>query len=137
MPAATVLHPARFLRRFVDANSRLSARVHRRADAAFYARYDDEVVAAIRRLAPGAVVVDIGGGCDTAFAGRLDRDQDVRIVAVDISAEELAANTAADETRVGDVTKRIPFADGEVSCREPCSSTCRTSRRRRVRWPAC
>ncbi len=33
---------------------------------------------------------------------------------MDISPEELAANTTADETRVADVTQHIPFADAQV-----------------------
>jgi SAM-dependent methyltransferase len=102
------------LRRFLDANSRLSARLDKRRDLALFVQYDAEVAAAVRALAPGALVVDLGGGRECSFAHHLSPEQDVRIVAVDISAEELAANTTAHETRVADVAHSLPFADGEV-----------------------
>ena len=102
------------VRRFLDANRRLSARMDRREDAALYARYDDEVAHALSVLPPGALVVDVGGGRTCSFADRIPDDADVTIVAVDISAEELAANQTADETRVADVSRHIPFGDAEV-----------------------
>lgn len=102
------------LRRFVDANRRLSERLDSREDAALYRRYDADVAACIAGLPSGATVVDIGGGRHCSFASQLDADRDFRLIAVDISPEELASNTSADETRVGDVSKHLPFADGEV-----------------------
>jgi SAM-dependent methyltransferase len=72
------------------------------------------VATAIDALPSGATVVDVGGGRNCSFAKNLNDDRDFRVVAVDISPEELAANTSADETRVGDVSERLPFLDGEV-----------------------
>ena len=65
-------------------------------------------------LPSGAVVVDVGGGRHCSFAHQLRPDREAHVVAVDISPEELAANTSVDETRVADVVEQLPFADGEV-----------------------
>jgi SAM-dependent methyltransferase len=103
------------LRSFLDASSRLSARFdRRRKDVQLYARYEADVLAAVRALPDGALVVDLGGGRECSFARQIRPSQDVRIVAVDISPAELAANTSVRETRVADVTKALPFVDGEV-----------------------
>lgn len=102
------------LRRFLDANSRLSARLDRRKDAQLFARYDADVAAAIGALPKGSLIVDLGGGRDCSFARHVSPADDLQIVAVDISELELAANSTANETRVADVTKGLPFSDGEV-----------------------
>jgi ubiquinone/menaquinone biosynthesis C-methylase UbiE len=102
------------LRRFLDANSRVSARFDQRKDLQLFARYDADVALAIRELPAGALVVDLGGGRECSFAQHVSPEQDVRIIAVDISEEELAANTSVDETRLADVAVELPFADGEV-----------------------
>ena len=102
------------LQRFLLANRRLSARFDRRDDVALYARYDADVGEALRALPAGALVADVGGGRTCSFAGQLPSDHSLTIVAVDVSAEELAANTTADRTMVADVSRRIPFADREV-----------------------
>jgi len=104
---------SRLLRRFLDANTRLSARVDRRKDAELYARYDAEVAAVIEQLPAGALVVDLGGGRECSFASHLSTNG-VRVVAVDVSADELARNTSVDETRVGDAARHLPFHDAEV-----------------------
>ncbi len=59
-------------------------------------------------------MVDVGGGRHCSFVDQLDADRDFHLVAVDLSPDELLVNTSADETRVGDVAERLPFADGEV-----------------------
>jgi SAM-dependent methyltransferase len=102
------------LRRFLDANSRLSARFDQRKDVQLYERYDADVAAAIRALPPGSLVVDLGGGRECSFARHVDRGQDLRVVAVDVSERELAENRDVHETRVADVAKELPFADHEV-----------------------
>ncbi len=102
------------LRRFLEANRRLSARLDKRLDLALYRRYDDDVAAALAELPPNAVVVDVGGGRQCSFAEHLPAHRRFKVVSVDISAEELAANTTADERRVGDVCRRLPLADNEV-----------------------
>lgn len=102
------------LRCFLRANTRLSAHFDRRGDAALYGRYDDDVAVAVSSMPDGGVVADIGGGRTCSFAERLPPDKGVRIVAVDVSADELDANTTAHETRVADVSRHIPFRDGEI-----------------------
>lgn len=102
------------LHRFLRVNSRLSARLDKRRDLALYARYDAEVVAAARALPSRAVVADLGGGARCSFADGLDEEARPRLVAVDVSADELARNTDVDEVRVADVAQGLAFADGEV-----------------------
>lgn len=79
-----------------------------------YARYDDEVADALSALPTGGLVVDVGGGRTCSFADRIPAAADITIVAVDISAQELAANETAHDTRVADVSRHIPFGDAEV-----------------------
>lgn len=102
------------LQRFLQANSRLSAHLDRRKDVALYARYDESVASALSSIPGRGLVADIGGGRTCSFADRLNGSHDIRIVAVDVSADELAANHTAHETRVADVSCHIPFADSEV-----------------------
>ena len=63
---------------------------------------------------PSQIVVDAGGGGKCWFATYRDPAAAARIIAVDIDAEEMAANTDVDEKRVADVSKHLPFKDGEV-----------------------
>lgn len=102
------------LQRFMKANRRFSARFDRREDAALYARYDDDVGQALCALPDQGIVVDVGGGRTCSFADRLPANHALTVVAVDVSAEELAANNTVDRTFVADVSKDLPFADGEV-----------------------
>ena len=105
------------LRRFLALNRRLSDRWSSRVESAqrFYQAYELRVADAARALPPGSAVVDLGGGRSCAFADAVDRSSGTRIIAVDISQTELAANTDVDEARVADVAQGLPFADGEVS----------------------
>lgn len=107
----------RLLHRFLELNRRLSRRWSSRVESAgrFYRAYDDRVADAARALAPGSAIVDLGGGRRCPFAHVVDRSNGTRIIAVDISRDELAANEDADEVRVADVAEGLPFADGEVS----------------------
>jgi SAM-dependent methyltransferase len=79
-----------------------------------YARYDRDVAQALRSLPPGAIVADVGGGRTCSFALQLPADHSLVIVGVDVSAEELAANTTVDRVLVADVSRDIPFDDGEI-----------------------
>lgn len=102
------------LRRFVNANTRLSSRFDARKDVALYQRYDQYVAEAIRALRSGSTVIDVGGGRTCSFAGELQNGKNLCVVAVDVSPTELAANTTADATFVADVANRLPFADAEA-----------------------
>jgi SAM-dependent methyltransferase len=100
---------------FITANKRIARRLKpylSPSDVEIHHRYD-ELVADHARKAPTPLIVDVGGGKHCSFAHLLDR-RAVRIVGVDVSADELAHNVDVDETRVADVTKEMPFAAGEV-----------------------
>ena len=103
------------LRIFFDANRRLSTAVadlwpHQRES--LEARYNVVAAEAVRRR-PGQLVVDVGGGKALRYA-ELITPGEAHIVAVDISEEELRGNDQVNETRVADVTDRLPFEAGEV-----------------------
>lgn len=102
--------------RFMLANKALARKVEKRLPNA---RVDlgsehEQVVARYMNARTGAVVADIGGGRSSRFARLRTSQSTARIVAVDVSAEELELNTDADEKRVADATRKLPFADQEV-----------------------
>jgi SAM-dependent methyltransferase len=67
------------------------------------------------RMRAGGVFVDIGGGRRCSYARLRPAAGNVKVVAVDVSAEAMLGNTDADETRVADVVRDgLPFGDGEV-----------------------
>lgn len=78
-----------------------------------YSHYPEEVR---RNLADNISVLDIGGGKLCEFAPELAGFTGIKIIALDISAEELALNNDADEKIVFDITsgKRVPLEDGSV-----------------------
>ncbi len=63
---------------------------------------------------PKQLVVDVGGGKYCPFAKRRDPSMKARIVAVDISEEEMRDNQDVDEKRVANITQCLPFGTGEV-----------------------
>lgn len=102
----------------IDANVRLSVRLDRRINPdhgdlhrAFLAAVRDQMA----RLPEGSVVADLGGGRHCEYVDCLPAEHSLHLVAVDISADELAANTDVAECRVANVAEELPFADGEVS----------------------
>jgi ubiquinone/menaquinone biosynthesis C-methylase UbiE len=102
---------------FLRLNRRLSAAVQARLQdpaSNLYRRYDEVVARSVPR-SPDAVVVDVGAGRGCSFVHRLPaRASRARVVAVDVSPEELAANRDVDETRVADIAHGLPFEDGQV-----------------------
>ncbi len=60
------------------------------------------------------MAADVGGGRTCSYAHLLPAER-ARLVAVDVSAEELALNEEADEMRVADITRGLPFEDGELA----------------------
>jgi SAM-dependent methyltransferase len=84
------------------------------AKSNFLKEYEEAVAGYMNALQPPAIVVDVGGGRKCDFAGYRDTASGVRIIAVDISEDELAKNHDVDEKRVADVTKDLPFKTGEV-----------------------
>lgn len=73
-----------------------------------------ETVAEYMNARPGQVVVDVGGGKSCSFADRRRPELGTKIIAVDVSAEELAVNEDADEKHVADVTGGLPLGDEEA-----------------------
>jgi SAM-dependent methyltransferase len=91
-----------------------AARWNFASDKPLWEEYDRQVHEAIGNLADSSIVVDLGGGRRCLYTGSVRDDQDLRMIAVDISAEELALNRDVTETRVADVVERLPFDDGSV-----------------------
>src|SRR5450432_3902051 len=97
--------------RIIEQNARLSEAIAKRFDhyhAAVGDRYPNVVGSHSR---PGSVIDDVGGGRSCAFAKQCENSV---IIAVDISADELALNRDVQDCRVGDVTKHIPVDDESV-----------------------
>lgn len=104
--------------RFFEINKAMAttfrSRFNLEDESPFWDRFDDRVADYSRKLPDKATVVDLGGGRSCRYADRIPRNRGVRIIAVDISADELAANRDVDECRTADVSRRLPFNDGEV-----------------------
>jgi ubiquinone/menaquinone biosynthesis C-methylase UbiE len=60
------------------------------------------------------VVVDIGSGKQCHFAKHRNPLMGTKIIAVDVSEEEMESNHAVDEKRVANATKSLPFEPNEV-----------------------
>jgi SAM-dependent methyltransferase len=102
------------IQRFFDLNRKASHALERRlphASPTAWDVYQEDVEAAVRGCGEG-IVVDVGGGRSCSFATVSDR---ARIIAVDVSAEELSHNHDVAETRVADAQLGLPFEDGEAA----------------------
>ena len=101
------------IRAFMEkSNRRASKAIERRLPHAktLTTVYEHTVAQAMN--ANGGLIVDIGGGRRCIFAKH--RRGDAKIVAVDISAEELAHNEDVDDRIVADATSHLPFASNSV-----------------------
>jgi SAM-dependent methyltransferase len=104
-------------RTFLQANKRVCAQLERslpQAEPDIHAVYESFVATYLSTLPAGAKVVDVGGGRKCDFAKYRSPRSGIKLIAVDISAEELEFNTDVDEMRVADVTRELPFDDEEV-----------------------
>ena len=104
------------LRAFINFNKKchsLIAKIFPNTKHSWYKHYREEVR---RNLADNISVLDIGGGKRCAFADECREHTGVKIIALDVSAEELAFNNDADEKIVFDLTscKRVPLEDESV-----------------------
>jgi ubiquinone/menaquinone biosynthesis C-methylase UbiE len=63
---------------------------------------------------PNQTVLDVGGGRSCRFARYRDPDKNIRIVALDISAEELGHNVDVDERLTGDIVEALSLGDREI-----------------------
>jgi ubiquinone/menaquinone biosynthesis C-methylase UbiE len=106
------------IREAIDANVRLSKVTERYlrvpGEGLIWRSFRTEAGALIRALPDGAVVLDLGGGRNCIYAGEVDPPGRIRLVAIDISPEELALNTHVAETRVADVAEHLPMPDAST-----------------------
>jgi ubiquinone/menaquinone biosynthesis C-methylase UbiE len=106
------------IRTVIDANVNLSKaterRLHLPSEGLLWHTFATQARAQIEALPDGAVVLDLGGGRQCIYADAVKPQGRVKIVAIDVSAEELAFNVDVDETRVADVAERLPMPDASV-----------------------
>jgi SAM-dependent methyltransferase len=106
------------LRGVVNTNVRWSRATEKRlrlpTDKTLWERFEREADALIRALPDRATVLDLGGGRRCVYAASVQPPDRVKLVAVDVSAEELAMNGDVAEKRVADVAAGIPMPDGSV-----------------------
>jgi SAM-dependent methyltransferase len=123
MPYIRRLHMV--LRTAIDTNIRLSRATSRRLKIPqgdpVWDRFNLEVDSLIRALPDGATVLDLGGGRRCTYAKAVQPPGRVRLIAVDISAEELDANTDVAETCVADVAADIPLPDASADLILSCT----------------
>jgi SAM-dependent methyltransferase len=104
--------------RLFSASTRAADALERRgwveSDQPLWRSFEAAVREALQDVPDGGTFVDLGGGRSCVWASAVPRERGVRLVAVDVSTEELSYNTAADMTHVADVAEGLPFADGEV-----------------------
>src|SRR5262249_23053467 len=104
-------------RTFLETNKRVCRVVEQslpQAQQDIHAVYVSRVAAYLATLPAGATVVDVGGGRKCDFARDRSPQSGIKLIAVDISPEELEHNKDVDETRVVDVMTGLPFVDGEA-----------------------
>jgi ubiquinone/menaquinone biosynthesis C-methylase UbiE len=103
------------MRAVIDANVKLSEATERRlrlpSEDLIWRSFEAEAGTLIRALPDEAVVLDLGGGRICAYAKDVEPPHRVRLVAIDISPEELAMNTDVAETYIADVSERLPISD--------------------------
>jgi len=100
------------IRSFVESNRRAATAIERRLLYTEPLTGDYELTVARAMNASAGLIVDIGGGRRCVFAKH--RRSAAKIVAVDISAEELSHNEDVDERIVADATTQLPFANDSV-----------------------
>lgn len=100
------------IRAFIESNRSAATAIERRLPYAEPLTEDYGLAIALAMNANAGIVVDVGGGRRCVFAKH--RRSAAKIVAVDISAEELSHNEDVDERIVADATERLPFASDSV-----------------------
>lgn len=102
----------------IDTSVKLSRATEQRlrlpSEEHVWASFEEQASAAIRALPDGAVVLDLGGGANFFYAHAIEPVGRIKVIAVDISAEELELNKDVDDTYVADVSKEIPLPDASV-----------------------
>lgn len=107
---------ATLARRFFDLNVRASSETERRlrlpTDKTLWQSFEREAQEAITGLPDGATIVDLGGGRRCVYHHALRPE--LELIAVDVSADELALNPHATETVVADVSQELPLPPASV-----------------------
>jgi SAM-dependent methyltransferase len=106
----------RMVRRYFAANRRICRKIEPYLPQAKTNMYDlyERVVAQYMNSRADQTIVDVGGGKSCPFAKYRDPAQKARIIAVDISEEELKHNTDVDEKRVANVLQSLPLGTEEA-----------------------
>jgi SAM-dependent methyltransferase len=106
------------LRQVIDLNVRWSRATEQRlqlpTDKTLWQQFERMADEIIQALPDGATVLDLGGGRRCVYAGSVRPPGRVNLVAVDISADELASNSDVSDKRVADVAAGLPLPDGSV-----------------------
>ena len=76
-----------------------------------YSYYEETV---IKHMKSNQTIVDVGGGKKSFVTEHKKQYENSKVIAVDISDDELAFNDEVDEKIVADVTKEIPISDASV-----------------------
>ena len=74
----------------------------------------DETVARYMNSRTDQTIVDVGGGKTCSFAIHRKPDMNTKIIAVDMSQEEMENNLGVDEKKVAIIDQHLPFKDNEV-----------------------
>lgn len=104
------------VRSFIRANQNFCARLERVLPTAKGHTFRQYPPAVAERIGPGNLrrIVDVGGGKTCAYAELTPEGWDGRLVAIDISPEELAYNHTVHLRLVSDVTRGLPVEDGSI-----------------------
>lgn len=105
-------------RSVIDANVRFSRATEKRlrlqTDKTLWAWFEEEANGLIRGLPDGAIALDVGGGRRCVYARSVIPPGRVRLIAVDVSTEELAHNRDVAETCLADISGDLPLESGSV-----------------------
>lgn len=104
------------LQRFFAVNKRVCERIEQHLPQA-HPDIDllyEQVVARHMNSGLDRLVVDVGGGKDCPLSQYRRPELRTRIVAVDVSEDELRSNRDVDEKRVANVVEQLPFEENEV-----------------------
>lgn len=106
------------LRSVINVNARLSditeRRLHLPNDRVLWQKFEETARELICAAPDGSVVLDLGGGRNCVYASAVQPPGRLRLVAIDISPEELALNSDVSETHVADVARGLPMPDASV-----------------------
>ncbi len=104
-------------RQFLSLNRRASSAWERRiahASPLIYDEYINQVVAQLDKDSSAKTVLDVGAGKSTVFLPNVANRDNLWLVGVDVSMEEMELNADLDEKHVADVSQHIPLTADSV-----------------------